>query len=240
MVQGKTILIVGGSSGIGFATARRAAELGATPIIAGRSRARLDSALARLPSGALAEQVDFSDAANVNSLAERLGAIDHLVLSASSGVAWGSFATLTEAAVRAAFENKFWGYWRVAQALGTKLPNDGALVFVSGAAGRAAIPGTSGLAAVNGAIIAAAKVLAVELAPRRVNVVSPGMTETEAHAGMDLNARQGMYAAAAAKLPAGRIGKPENLAEAVLFALSNPFMTGAVIDIDGGVHLPRG
>src|SRR4051794_23296202 len=92
----------------------------------------------------------------------------------------------------------------------------------------------------NGAIIAAAKVLAVELAPRRVNVVSPGMTETEAHAGMDLNARQGMYAAAAAKLPAGRIGKPENLSEAVLFALSNPFMTGAVIDIDGGVHLPRG
>ena len=109
----KSILIVGGGSGIGLATALRAAASGATPIIAGRSREKLDAALAKLPNSARAEVLDFADAASVTSLAERIGPIDHLVLSASSAVAWGGFADLKEEAVRAAFENKFWGYWRV-------------------------------------------------------------------------------------------------------------------------------
>ncbi|MGO9359954.1 MAG: SDR family oxidoreductase [Xanthobacteraceae bacterium] len=236
----KTVLIVGGGSGIGLATAGRAAAAGAIPIIAGRSSERLSTALARLPAGARAEVLDFADAASVASLAERIGPIDYLVLSASSAVAWGAFAELKEAAVRAAFENKFWGYWRVTKALAPKLPADGAIVMVTGAAGRAALPGTSALAAVNAAIAAAAQVLAVELAPRRVNVVSPGMTETEAYGWMDSKQRQAMFAGAAAKLPAGRVGQPDDLADAIVFALLNPFLTGTVIDVDGGVHLPRG
>jgi len=149
----KTVVIVGGTSGIGLAAALRAAEVGATPIITGRSRERLDAAVARLPKGAGAEMLDFADAQSVASLASRLGPIDHLVLSASSAVAWGAFAALKEDAVRAAFENKFWGYWRVTQALAPKLPADGAIVMVAGAAGRAAMVGTAGLAAVNAAII---------------------------------------------------------------------------------------
>jgi NAD(P)-dependent dehydrogenase (short-subunit alcohol dehydrogenase family) len=236
----KSILIVGGGSGIGLATALRAAASGATPIIAGRSREKLDAALAKLPNCARAEVLDFADAASVTSLAERIGPIDHLVLSASSAVAWGEFADLKEEAVRAAFENKFWGYWRVTKALAPKLPDDGAIVMITGAAGRAALPGTSALAAVNAAIAAAAQVLAVELAPRRVNVVSPGMTETEAYGWMESQQRQAMFAGAAAKLPLGRIGQPEDLADAILFALQNRFLTGAIIDVDGGVHLARG
>jgi len=118
--------------------------------------------------------LDFADSASAASLAGRIGAIDHLVLSASSSVAWGAFSELREEAVRVAFENKFWGYWRVTQAIASKLPADGSIVMVTGAAGRAALPGTSALAAVNAAIAAAAQVLAVELAPRRVNVISPG------------------------------------------------------------------
>ncbi len=236
----KTVLIVGGSAGVGFATARRVAAAGAKPIIAGRSRERLDAALAKLPQGARAETLDFADAASVAALAERIGALDHLVLSASSAVAWGAFAELREEAVRAAFENKFWGYWRVAQALAPKLGADGAIVMVTGAAGRAALPGTSALAAINAAIAAAAQVLAVELAPRRVNVVSPGMTDTEAYGWMEAGQRQAMFADAAAKLPVGRIGQPDDLAEGIVFALANRFLTGAVLDIDGGVHLARG
>jgi NAD(P)-dependent dehydrogenase (short-subunit alcohol dehydrogenase family) len=236
----KSILVVGGGSGIGLATARRVAAAGAKPIIAGRSRERLDAALTALPKGARAEVLDFTDAASVASLAERIGSVDHLVLSASSAVAWGAFAELKEDAVRAGFENKFWGYWRVTKALAPKLSSNGALVLVTGAAGRAAIPGTSALAAVNAALAAAAQVLAVELAPRRVNVVSPGMTETEAYGWMNAPQRQAMFEGTAAKLPARRIGQPEDLADAIVFALSNPFLTGAVLDVDGGVHLPRG
>jgi NAD(P)-dependent dehydrogenase (short-subunit alcohol dehydrogenase family) len=238
-LAGKNILIVGGSSGIGLSTAQRAATIGAKVLIAGRSRQRLDAALARLPERTQAEELDFANASSVSALAERIGSIDHLVLSASSAVAWGSFADLKEEAVRAAFENKFWGYWRVTQALAPKLPSDGAIVMVTGAAGRAALPGTSGLAAVNAAIAAAAQVLAVELAPRRVNVISPGMTETEAYAWMEPGQREAMFAGAAGRLPAGRVGQPDDLADAILFALSNRFLTGAIIDVDGGAHLAR-
>jgi NAD(P)-dependent dehydrogenase (short-subunit alcohol dehydrogenase family) len=235
-----TILIVGGTSGIGFATARRAAATGAKPIITARSRERVEVALAKLPDGARAEVLDFTDPTSVASLAERTGAVDHLVLSASSAVAWGPFDKLSEEAVRAGFENKFWGYWRVTRALAPRLSSNGSIVMVGGAAGRAALPGTSALAAVNAAIAAAAQVLAVELAPRRVNVVSPGTTDTEAYNRMNPEDRRAMLANAAARLPVGRVGQPDDLAEAILFALRNPFLTGAVLDVDGGVHLPRG
>jgi NAD(P)-dependent dehydrogenase (short-subunit alcohol dehydrogenase family) len=238
-LAGKTILIVGGSSGIGLSTAQRAPAAGAKLVIAGRSRQRLDAALARLPRGTQAEELDFADASSVAALAGRIGGIDHLVLSASSAVAWGSFANLEEEAVRAAFENKFWGYWRVTRALAPSLPSDGSIVMVTGAAGRAALPGTSGLAAVNAAVAATAQVLAVELAPRRVNVISPGMTQTDAYAWMEPKQREAMFMSAASRLPTGRVGQPDDLADAILFALSNRFLTGAVIDVDGGVHLAR-
>ena len=82
--------------------------------------------------------------------------------------------------------------------------------------------------------------LAAELAPKRVNVISLGLTDTEAYGSMDQQQREAMFAGAAAKLPAGRTGQPGDIAEAVVFALTNRFLTGAVIDIDGGLHLPRG
>lgn len=229
------ILIVGGTRGIGRATAAAALAAGARVTVTGRS---LGSA-GNLPKGATAARLDFTDAASVEALASSVTAIDHLVLTASSDVAWGGFGEVGEEALRKAFDAKFWGYWRVARALAPKLAADGSITLVTGAAGRAALPGTSGLAAVNGALEAMSKVLAVELAPRRVNTVSPGLTATEAYAGMPEAARQGMFAAAAAKLPAGRIGAPEDIAQAILLAASNPYMTGATLDVDGGAHLAR-
>jgi NAD(P)-dependent dehydrogenase (short-subunit alcohol dehydrogenase family) len=127
----------------------------------------------------------------------------------------------------------------VIRALAPKLSAHGSITLVTGAAARAALPGTSGLAAVNGALEAMARVLAVELAPRRVNTVSPGMTATEAYAGLPDEARKGMFAATAAKLPVGRIGAPEDIAQAILLAAANPFVTGATLDVDGGAHLAR-
>ncbi|MFN3993103.1 MAG: SDR family oxidoreductase [Tabrizicola flagellatus] len=229
------ILIIGGTKGIGRATATAALAAGARITVTGRSAASLDAR----PEGAAGVVLDFTEPASVAALAHGIGAVDHLVLSASDAVAWGPFAEVSEDALRAAFDAKFWGYWRVIRALAPHLAATGSVTLVTGAAARAALPGTSGLAAVNGALEAMARVLAVELAPRRVNTVSPGMTATEAYAGLPEAARDGMFAATAARLPAGRIGAPEDIAQAILLAAANPFLTGATLDVDGGAHLAR-
>lgn len=229
------ILIVGGTKGIGRATTMAALAAGARVTVTGRSAASLDAR----PEGSAGVVLDFTDPTSVAALAEDIGAVHHLVLSASDSVAWGPFAEVSEDALRAAFDAKFWGYWRVIRALVPHLSATGSVTLVTGAAARAALPHTSGLAAVNGALEAMARVLAVELAPRRVNTVSPGMTATEAYAGLPEAARAGMFAATAAGLPTGRIGAPEDIAQAILLAASNPFLTGATLDVDGGAHLAR-
>lgn len=234
-LAGTHVLIVGGTRGIGRATAAAALAAGARVTATGRSADRL----AALPEGAAGGLLDFTDPDSVAALADRIARLDHLVLSAADDAAWGPFAEMTEAALRAAFEAKFWGCWRVLRALAPKLDAAGSVTLVTGAAARSAVPGMSGLAAVNGALEALSKVLAAELAPRRVNTVSPGMTATDAYAGMPEAARDGVFAAAAAALPAGRIGAPEDIAQAILTVAANPFMTGATLDVDGGAHLAR-
>ncbi|MFC3613636.1 SDR family oxidoreductase [Lutimaribacter marinistellae] len=238
-LENKHILIVGGAKGMGLATARMAAEAGAKVTITARTKPSLDTALSVLPDSVAGVKLDFTDAASVERLAAAVPALDHLVLSASSNVAWGPFADVDESGLRAAFDAKFWGYWRVIRALAPRIARDGSITLLTGAAARAAMVGTSGLAAVNGALEAMAKTLAVELAPLRVNTVSPGMTATEAYAGMPAEAREGMFAGAAAGLPVGRIGAPEDIAGAILMAAANPFLTGATLDVDGGAHLAR-
>jgi NAD(P)-dependent dehydrogenase (short-subunit alcohol dehydrogenase family) len=234
-LAGEHILIVGGTKGIGRATATAALAQGARVAATGRTA----ETLATLPEGIEGLPLDFTDPASVAALAERVTALDHLVLSASDAAAWGPFGELTEDGLRTAFEAKFWGYWRVIRALAPRLSEAGSITLVTGAAARAGLPGTSGLAAVNGALNAMSKVLATELAPRRVNTVSPGMTATEAYDGLPEAARDSMFAATAAKLPAGRIGAPEDIAHAILMAATNPFLTGATLDVDGGAHLAR-
>lgn len=232
---GNHILIVGGTKGIGRATAAAALAMGAHVTATGRTV----ESLAAMPEGVKGLLLDFTDPDSVADFAAHVPALDHLVLSASNAAAWGPFNTLTEDALRAAFEAKFWGSWRVIRALAPKLGAKGSITLVTGAAARAALSGTSGLAAVNGAIEAMARVLAAELAPRRVNTVSPGTTATEAYAGIPEAARDGMFAATAARLPTGRIGAPEDIAQAILLAAANPFITGATLDVDGGAHLAR-
>lgn len=234
-LAGSHILVVGGTRGIGRATAEAALAAGARVTATGRS----DEGLAALPRSMTGAVLDFTDSASVAALAGKVETLDHLVLSASDAVAWGPFAEITEDVLRAAFEAKFWGYWRVARALAPKLAANGSITLVTGAAARTALPGTSGLAAVNGALEAMARVLAVELAPRRVTTVSPGMTATEAYAGLPTEAREGMFAATAGRLPTGRIGAPADIAQAIMMAMANPFVTGATLDVDGGAHLAR-
>jgi NAD(P)-dependent dehydrogenase (short-subunit alcohol dehydrogenase family) len=144
---------------------------------------------------------------------------------------------LDPTALRSAFENKFWGHFHSARHAVPNLRKDGSITFFIGGACRAAIPGTSGLAAVNGAIMAMAYTLAKELAPLRVNAISPGPVDTPAYDLMPKEGKQAFFDQMARVLPVKRIGKPEELARAVLFLVGNDFVTGAVIDIDGGARL---
>jgi NAD(P)-dependent dehydrogenase (short-subunit alcohol dehydrogenase family) len=165
MMDRKTYLIVGGGVGIGKATA--ALLSGHRLILAGRTRAKLEAAQAELGGTVTVETVNFADPASVGALAARIGAIDGLVLCASSAVAFGPFSELETEAVRSAFDNKFWGYWMMAKAFLPHLAADGAVVMVAGAAGRAAMPGSTGVAVVNAAVQALAKVLACCPTPAR-------------------------------------------------------------------------
>lgn len=169
------VVVMGGSSGIGEATAKLFATRGAEVVITGRDQAKL--AHAQTATGASkAEVVDGTVPDAVTAFFARLGPFDHLVLSLSGGKGAGPFGQLDLGELRAGFEAKFWAYVQILQAALPTLRVSATLVSAGSA--RAALAGTSGLAAINGALEAMVAPLAAELAPIRVNAVSPGVIDT--------------------------------------------------------------
>lgn len=223
---------------MGLASAKRLVHAGADVFIAGRDVARLDAAVASLGGKATGIAADFTDRASLESLMRRIDRLDHLVLAASGAAAWGPFAQLPVETLRNALNTKLIGYWQSLQAALPILRKDGSVVFMTGAASRVAMIGTAGLAAVNGGITQMAQTLAKELAPLRVNVVSPGLVDTPAYDGLPAEAKAGMFAGAAKSLPVGRTGEPDDIAKCVEMLVSNSFATGMLLDIDGGARTP--
>lgn len=230
-------LIIGGTRGIGFATAQQLLQAGHRVTITGLTAESVERAVARLGAHAAGAALDLKNRARLAEAIAALGPIDNLVVGASADVAWGPFNALKMDAVQAALNMKLIGYLAAAQAALPHLAERGSITFLGGAAGRFAVSGTVGLAAVNGALEAATRTLAKEIAPRRVNLISPGLTLTEAYAHMAEQQRSQMFANAAARLPAGKTGEPHEIAQAVALCVTNRFITGAVIDVDGGVRL---
>jgi NAD(P)-dependent dehydrogenase (short-subunit alcohol dehydrogenase family) len=237
-IANQRILVIGGTSGMGLASARRLVRAGAEVFIAGRDAAKLDAAVSSLDGKATGMQADFTDRASLEALMRRIGRLDHQVLAAAGPAAWGPFAQLPVEAVRNALNTKLIGYWQSLQAALPILRKDGSVVFMTGAASRVAMNGTAGLAAVNGGIVQMAQTLAKELAPLRVNVVSPGLVDTPAYDGMPAEKKSGMFASAASSLPVGRTGVPDDIAQCVEMLVGNTFATGMVLDIDGGARMP--
>ncbi|MEM1316509.1 MAG: SDR family oxidoreductase, partial [Pseudomonadota bacterium] len=204
-LQGKTVAVVGGGSGIGKAVARGALAAGAEVIVSSRDAGKLAAAVDAFGAGA-AILVDMTDAGSVAAWAESAPRLDHLVISASSA-AHGRFEALPEADLRRMFDAKFFGPYALARAALARLRPGGSITFFSGVLSRRPGMNCSGLGAVNGAVEALTRGLALELGPDlRVNCVSPGMVRSEAYAGMPAEARRAMYAATGASLPAGRVG----------------------------------
>ena len=234
--SGQSVVVIGASGGIGEATARAFASAGAEAVITGRSQERLDSAAQRVGPGARGLQVDATDAGAVAEFFGALGPVDHLVLAASPGaVGAGPLSALDAAALRQAFDGKLFAYFNVLKAATVRR----SVTFISAMSARAGFPGTAGLAAVNGAIEAMVRPLAVEFAPVRVNAVSPGVIDTHWWDALG-DQREGYLKSAASAAPAGRVGAPEDVADAVVYLAGAGFVTGTVLEVGGGANLTAG
>lgn len=233
----QTVVVVGGGSGIGKAVAAQAIAAGANVIISSRDSAKLDAVIADLGAGT-AMPVDMTVPTSVAAWADALPQVDHLVISASSA-AHGPFADLPETDVRRMFDAKFFGPYATARAALGKMRQGGSITFFSGVLSRRPGMNCSGLGAVNGAVEALTRALALELGPDlRVNCLSPGMIRSEAYAGMEEGAREAMYRATGESLPVRRVGFVAEAAEAAMFMMANGYTTGVVLDVDGG-HMIR-
>jgi NAD(P)-dependent dehydrogenase (short-subunit alcohol dehydrogenase family) len=160
-----------------------------------------------------------------------------LVLAVSGREGGGPFESLGVDMLKRAFDGKFWAQFMAAQMGLTKLRQNGSIVFITAASARTSIPGTAGLAAINGALEAMIPTLALELKPIRVNAVSPGVVKTPWWDTLPSEQREAVFAQTAQILPVGRIGTPEDIAEVIIMLLQNGFMTGTVIECDGGIRI---
>lgn len=237
MTEQQRVIVVGGTSGIGEATARLFLARGMDVVIAARDASKLEQARGRL-GGGTAHTVDATVRDDVEGLFAAVGAFDHLVLSVSGGRGGGPFTQLDLADLRSGFDAKFWAYVSTLQAALPTIRRTGSVTLVTAGSARSAIPATAGLAAINGALEAMIRPLAVELAPLRINAVSPGGIDTPWWHSMPSERREAIFAQMKATLPVGRLGTAEEVAEAIVFVATNGFMTGTVIECDGGGRMP--
>ncbi len=237
-LSGKHVVVVGGGSGIGRAVAAAVVRLGGRATIASRDAGKLAAAAEEIGGAVTVAPVDMTDETAVKHWAAELAPVDHLVVTASSA-SHGPFAELATDRLRAMFDAKFFGPYLVAREVLPKLAAGGSITLFSGVLSRRPGANCSALGAVNGAVESLARGLALELGPDiRVNCCSPGMVRSEAYAAMTEAARAAMYRSTGESLPAGRVGSTEEIADAVLFLMTNGYTTGVVLDVDGG-HMIR-
>jgi NAD(P)-dependent dehydrogenase (short-subunit alcohol dehydrogenase family) len=228
-LKSKKVVVVGGSSGIGYSTAELAKAEGADVVIASHNAERLKTAAGKLGVKAIAADVTSDD--SIAKLFRECGPVDHVIVTAAQ-LRTGPFKTVSMDDVRATMESKFWGAWRVARA--AEISTGGSLTLVSGFLSIRPRPNAAIVGAVNGALESLTRSLAVDLAPVRVNCVSPGLIDTPIRAAMPEAARRDMLAKTGAALPVGRVGEGEDIARQILAFMTIGFATGSVIYLDGG------
>jgi NAD(P)-dependent dehydrogenase (short-subunit alcohol dehydrogenase family) len=232
-LNGKRIVVLGGSSGIGLATAQAAAKEGASVVIVSSRQTRVDEAVATVP-GAEGYAVNLTDTAAVEAFFARIGAFDHLVFTAGETLQLGPLASTDLATARQFFELRYWGAYLAAKHGSSHIRPGGSIVFTSGLAGQRPRAGWASGASICSAMEGLTRALAVELAPVRVNIVSPGMVKTPLWAGMTEAERTALYQRMEDNLLVGHVGEPEEIAEAYLYLMRQSYGTGQVIVVDGG------
>jgi NAD(P)-dependent dehydrogenase (short-subunit alcohol dehydrogenase family) len=234
-LAGKTVAVIGGSSGMGLATARAALSEGANVVITGRSAERLSAAREQLGSTVRAMAADASDEAAMRNVFSELPKVDHAFVTAAELI-YSPTVTADTAALRAAIDARFWGAFFTAKYAAPKMAPDGSITFLTGVAGRKPLPNGAVISASCSAVESLGRGLAVELAPIRVNTVAPGLIDTPLHNKMTGKSAAERFPDIAKRLPVRRMGQTEDVAAAVLFLMKNPFVTGITLTVDGG-HL---
>ena len=234
-LKDKIVLIIGRGSGLARAVAFAALDGGARVVAAGRDQGGLAVAYAGEP-GIGAEAVDLTDEDSIAALGERLGSVDHVVSTASAR-ARGRLADLDRDAVRLSFDTKVIGPLMLAKHLASRMNAGGSFVIFSGVAAAKIAVGTMGVAITNAAVDTLARSLALELAPIRVNAISPGVIDTGAWDAFGERGKAGYFAEISARNPVRRIGTADDIAQGVMLALTNTFLTGQTLHIDGGEPL---
>jgi NAD(P)-dependent dehydrogenase (short-subunit alcohol dehydrogenase family) len=239
---GEKIVLIGASAGIGLATAKLAVQGGAEVVIAGRNKVRLRSAITDIGGASEGHSLDATNESELAAFFSRVGAFHHLctfVPSAtdkSTPARYTRFLDMDPDLFANVFRNRFWSQCYAARQGMPNLADSGSIVFVSNTNPRKVIPNYSAGCAAAGAIEALARILALELAPVRVNVIAPGFVATPG-TGMIPQSRKQAWDALTQSQPVKRLAEPAEIAHGILFLMANRFATGTVLSIDGGYSL---
>ncbi|MCL2554160.1 MAG: SDR family oxidoreductase [Actinomycetia bacterium] len=236
-LTGQRVVLMGGTSGIGLATARAVSAQGAQAVVVSSRQSSVDRALGELPQEAEGHVADFADTGRIGELFASLGDFDHLVYTAGEPLALMPLETLDIGAARSFFDVRFFSALDAVRAAAPRLRDGGSVTLTTGTAKDRPGPGWAVAAGICGAVEALTKALAVELAPVRVNAVAPGVVRSPLWSGMSEADRDAMYANIGASLPVRRVGEVEDIAQAYLYLISQPYTTGSIITIDGGTVL---
>jgi len=233
-LNGQRIVLIGGTSGFGFATAKAAAREGASIIVASSSKAKVDKAVAQLPPGTRGYPLDITREASVEEFFSTIGEFDHLAVTAGESLNLGEFATISLEQAKQFFEVRFWGSLAVAKHASKQIKPTGSIILTNGVIGLRPQKGWVAAAGICGAVEALTRALAIELAPVRVNLVCAGYVRTELWGNMPEAERNELFEKAGQMLPVGRVGEADDLAETYLYLMRERFSTGAMIVVDGG------
>ena len=236
-LHSQRVVILGGSSGIGLAVAEQAASQGAKVVIASSNAERIEKAIESLGGNAQGHAIDLSDEQAVETLFAKLGAFDHLVFTAGESLYLQDLAATDLKQARRAFDLRYWAALAAVKYGSKSIRKGGSIVLTTGVAGQRPPKGWVIAASVCGTIEALTRALALELAPIRVNAVSPGVVRTNLWQNMPVVEREDMYESVGKSLPVGRVGQPHDIAQAYLLLMQEGFSTGQTLVVDGGTVL---
>jgi NAD(P)-dependent dehydrogenase (short-subunit alcohol dehydrogenase family) len=233
----KKVIVLGGSSGIGYAVAQYALAEGAHVVIGSSHAGRVEAAVTALGTNAEGHALHLTDEHATQAFFNMAGSFDHLVFTAGDSLRLGEIAATDLSLARRTFDIRYWGALAAVKDASPHIATSGSIVLTTGVAALRPRSGWAFGASVCGAMEALTRALAVELAPLRVNAVSPGLIATNLWQNMSEQDRQAMYEEADKHFPVGRVGEARDVAAAYLFLMESAFATGQTVVVDGGAVL---
>lgn len=236
-LKGKKVVIIGGSSGIGLATAKLAASKGANIIIVSSKQERIDLALQEIKSESIGYPIDVTDEMQLKNLFEKIGLFDHLIFTAGENLVLSTINETELQDARDYFNIRYWGAFAAVKYATPFIRATGSIVLTSGIASNRPNKGWALGASICAAMEGFTRAMAMELAPIRVNIVSPGVVKTQLWNGMSENDREAMYTNIGNALPVKRVGEAQDIAKTFVYLLEQEYGTGQTLIIDGGTSL---